>query len=736
MELIKIEVQNYRLLYDFTFDVEKDLSLVVGKNNCGKTSLLSVLDKFINGKGFKYDDFSNFIKKKMFKFIKIENFELDEKCDLGITLSLFIKYDFSDDLSNIRYLMLDLDPENDVVILQYTYAIDELNWDMLKNEYKKFESEHKNMSKNEEECFNFFMKKYHSRYFKVNKFSVLSDKKNATKKKVPLDLKVVNLNKIINFKYIDAKRNANDQEKNRSLSILSNRYYNKQKLGNDDDKIETINIFENTLMKTDKELSQIYKKIFEKLLEKVKKFGGLKEGETEINIISNLNSQELLSGNTTVIYKDNEHILPESYNGLGYLNLINMIFEIECLLIDFSKSNESNNIPADINLLFIEEPEAHTHPQMQYIFIKNIKEILKNGYQNNENINISFKLQTIITTHSSHIVSGSEFNDIKYFQRIENNQVVSKNLKQLEIEYKKEKNIKFRNDESEIMGENEVGSNYYKFLKQYLTLNYSEIFFADKAILMEGTTERVLLPAMMKKLDVINEEEKRDLIPLLSQNISIIEVGAHSQIFDNFIDFIGIKTLIITDIDFAIEKPGKKGARLKKSEGNNGTHTTNGALKHYFQFEIEKYKNNNQSKNEIDFLKKKSKKIRALIKVNTDEGKYWRYENKKEKEKGILLPVYQKEETINGKKYYARSFEDSFICLNREFLDKNKSTFNSLNGFIEFLNEDTDSYMVANENIYSKTSFAMDILLHSNKDYKNWKIPSYIKEGLLWLQEN
>ena len=35
------------------------------------------------------------------------------------------------------------------------------------------------------------------------------------------------------------------------------------------------------------------------------------------------------------------------------------------------------NEPADINLIYIEEPESHTHPQLQYIFIKNIKDLLK-----------------------------------------------------------------------------------------------------------------------------------------------------------------------------------------------------------------------------------------------------------------------------------------------------------------------------------------------------------------------
>lgn len=84
----------------------------------------------------------------------------------------------------------------------------------------------------------------------------------------------------------------------------------------------------------------------------------------------------------------------------------------------------------------------------------------------------------------------------------------------------------------------------YRFLKKYLTLNRAELFFADKAIFIEGDTERILLPAMMKKVDIEKPED-----PLLSQNISIIEVGAHSHIFERFIEFIGIKGIIITDID-------------------------------------------------------------------------------------------------------------------------------------------------------------------------------------------
>ena len=129
-----------------------------------------------------------------------------------------------------------------------------------------------------------------------------------------------------------------------------------------------------------------------------------------------LEEKNILTENTSVMFRHNgEQLLPEDYNGLGYMNLIAMIFEIEVILYNFKKEKQINiiqEIPSDINLLFIEEPEAHTHPQMQYIFIKNIKDVLEEGTLTTGGTNIN--LQTIISTHSSHIVAESDFNDIKY----------------------------------------------------------------------------------------------------------------------------------------------------------------------------------------------------------------------------------------------------------------------------------------------------------------------------------
>ena len=179
----------------------------------------------------------------------------------------------------------------------------------------------------------------------------------------------------------------------------------------------------------------------------------------------------------------------------------------------------------------------------------------------------------------------------------------------------------------------------YKFLKQYLVLNRSEIFFADKIILIEGDTERILLPAMLKKIDDLTEETDEKL---LSQNISIIEIGRHSKIFEHFLEFLQIKTLVITDIDSTKKKINDKGNTVYcacEVENPEASRTSNDSIKHY----LKNYITNDECLEEIKSLKTTDK-----ILVKTDSG--WVKD-----ENGIIMIQYQLKEESAG--YYPRSFE-------------------------------------------------------------------------------
>jgi predicted ATP-dependent endonuclease of OLD family len=53
------------------------------------------------------------------------------------------------------------------------------------------------------------------------------------------------------------------------------------------------------------------------------------------------------------------------------MNILYLLLQVEIKKEYFIESKK------DINLFFIEEPEAHTHPQMQSLFIQKITGILK-----------------------------------------------------------------------------------------------------------------------------------------------------------------------------------------------------------------------------------------------------------------------------------------------------------------------------------------------------------------------
>lgn len=693
MKIFKIQVENYRLLKNFSIDIEEELSLVIGKNNTGKTSLLLVLDKFLNNpSSFKFDDFNIEFKKEIKELLEAGLITEEEYKPMSIKLKIFIGYGEDDDLSNISRVMMDLDPENNVIVLGFEFALHFANYERMKSELIAFnEKEAQKNAENggykEKTTWDFI--EQHLSFFKSRRYSFeYNREENQANENIFVDLddEKISIKDIISFKYISARRDVTNKEADKTLSGQTSQIY--EKTEENDEQSKAIEDFKDQLIETDDSLSNIYTDLFEDIVNKVELFGGIKPNESEIKIISSLQHRELLKGNTTVIYShDAENQLPEYYNGLGYMNLISMIFEIEIKRQEFK--GDKNKKPSDINLLFIEEPEAHTHPQMQYVFIKNIKSLLKDGIVREDGQNR--KLQYIISTHSSHIVADSEFDDIKYLKKISLNNVIAKNLRELSFEY-------------------EEAPNQYQFLKQYLTISRAEIFFADKAVLIEGDTERILLPTMMKKIDIEEKQrhhesgENDPFLPLLSQNISIIEVGAYSQIFEKFIEFLGIKSLIITDLD-AVDADGEK------CEVQNGVSFSNTALSFFF---------NNKTLDDLKGYDLNSKILKKGdgIWANDPEGN--------------LLVVYQTNE--NG--YNARSFEDSYIHLNKEFVRTNKDDFKGLKNRNYFDNDARNAYSLANECIKKKTHFALDILFFSNANLSNWQIPEYIREGLLWLKED
>lgn len=673
MIIEKVQIQNFRLLKDFELDLKEGLSLVVGKNNCGKTSILTVMEKLFNSNNsdFRWEDFNlefqEYFRQEVLNYTRREG---ETQNFGGIKMTVFIKYSQSDSYANIQNFMMDLNPDNNVIVLEFYYSckedkIQKLQNDLLVSKITNADADFDKFTK--------FMKKNSSKYFSLSRYSRGYD---IESKSLTMDfseeLKMSEIKKLIRFKYIKANRDASNKANDHSLSNLSANYYKLKK----DSETVVLDDLQKIIEETDKELNKVYnghngtQGIFSEIISSVNTFGGHSD-ETRITIQSSIEDKDLLKDNTTLYYEHSGKHLPESYNGLGYLNLIGMIFEIETIIADFFGEND----PSDINVLFIEEPEAHTHPQLQYIFIKNIKKLIESRRIKN---GITLGLQTIISTHSSYIVSECNFDDIRYL-KVESNGIKSKNFESLKSDYASDPQA-------------------FKFVKQYLNLNRSELFFADKAVFIEGDTERILLPAMMQKIDEVDSES----LPLLSQNISIIESGAYSHKFLPLMKFIGLKVLIITDIDGA-KKNGND--RLESCSPEVATHTTNASLKFFYALL--------DDKEHLDTLKNRT------------------FENKIFDNQYCVL--YQ---TLD-RSYQANSFEDAFICTNLDFIHANKDKFKQ--GLKNRGRIDTDSknyYEIGQNCINKKSAFATEILYFDRAtDDKTWQVPTYIKEGLTWLKE-
>ncbi|MDL2271670.1 ATP-dependent endonuclease [Desulfovibrio sp. OttesenSCG-928-I05] len=713
MQVSKIEVDNFRLLNKFTLTPECYLSLIIGKNNTAKTSLLTVLDKFINyqdAKGFTFNDLNIKAQKELKSYIASSLPEESSYTPIKISLRVYIEYSENDDIGRLSRLFVDLDPENNTVVLSYEYILDyehliEMRNDFLDSMKKLNEEGETELS--EDSAADKFLGLGIRKYFHIEIKSMQFDKQNASF----IEDSYVNIQSsnsikdIISFHHISARRDVSNKYNNSTLSQQVVDIFNANE--DNDAMREAFKDLRVTLVQSDHEIGKVYSTIFSDIADVVKKFGGMTPGDTQIQVMSNLRPDELLKNNATIVYQHEGQNLPEHYNGLGYMNLFSILFNLDSVLNRIRRSK--SEIPADVNLLFIEEPEAHTHPQMQYIFIKNIKQLMSEKLRREDGIKAN--LQCLISTHSAHIVTNCDFDDIKYLKRLPCGLAVeAKNIHELQELYERD---------------GEAGKAAYRFLKQYLTVNCSELFFTEKAIFVEGDSERIMLPTMMKKLDKKYPSEP----PLLSQNISIVDgAGSHSKIFANFIEFIGLKSLIITDIDTYYDEP--KNADDAKhiacpSSDTQALYTWNSSLRFFH------CRGDDKACQYFLALGDSEKTIGYDPTTNA-----W-----KPMAGGNVFTAYQ----YGPKGAYAGcSFEDSFIEENKAFILEHGDKFESLRPkWLTLFKQTNDSFSLAQKGIKKKSSFALDLLLYEpeilneddNTPQNVWSVPLYIEEGLEWLRK-
>ena len=655
MKITKVDIVGFRKLANNTIAFDDNITLVVGKNNTGKTSLIEIFHKFFGSEKtlFKFEDFSvdtysqnprntiNFYRalenyKKYHE--AIDDSQADEEIESKrlifiksipkIVANIYIQYNETDDLSCLSNVIMDLDSSRQDALISCEFS--------LKDTEKLFrDCVHDNVHDIVQ-----YLKDNLTRYYAGKIYTV--DEKNRNNK---YEISKSDVEDIFLTGFVYAQRNLDDQSSDNQKN-LSKGFETFYKINNEKN-LDSEGLNE-VLGKISEELDDKYKNVFSTILKDLQKFG-TNTNLQQLVIKSHFEPKAILRNNTMLFYNHDENELPESYNVLGFSNLI---YIVQQFLIFYKQFNSNKGVAPAFQLLFIEEPESHLHAQMQYIFIRNIKEFIESKKD--------WNVQIVITTHSSHIVSESEFSNIRYFAD-----------SQGKLEVKNLSDFQKSEDENNI-----------RFLRQYMSLKKCDMFFADKIIMIEGVVERLLLPIMMKKIGA----------NLLSEYISIIEVGgAYAHKFKEFLKFLNIKTLIITDID-SVDSENRKSCEV--STGN--AVTSNQTLKQWLP----------KKENITDLLN------------STDDDKV---------ENNIRV-AYQISEEENSE--CGRSFEEAFIIANQSVISKEKNSFATTGKYIT----DKSAYNIAEKLKNRKTDFAFDIMMLWNND-SNLQVPKYIKEGLSWLEK-
>ena len=679
MYISKVSIKNYRLMKDFQLDFSTDednFLVLVGRNNTAKTSLLDLLDDVLNNdlKQAGFDDIPLDVRQSIITALMPDSAMSDNdriKLLNDAAISLEVKIDYSDDSGDMSRLpILSLDGGDCVTIK----IIKKFNVD-------KIPALRQELDNTNVEAVD-FLSKFSRDYMTVECVAIQGDNTREYQSG-DFDQKFFGLQNLIKLYTISAKRGvANDIRRESGQDTLSKyaQSYVKEKVDGD-----VFRQLQQSIIETDDLLTQQYNGknggngVFSTVIKDIKEFIQGKDAGN-ISVRSNIAMNSILGyGNSKVYYGEGNNRLPETRSGLGYMNMYAIIIKLR-MIIDEMQQNNASGMPALEHIIYIEEPEAHTHPQMQYVFANNIKQFITDNTKD-------IRTATFITTHSPHFVSQFKEIDDMVLMKRDNDSVKA-------VKVSKAYCGQF--------------SEYESFIRQYLTVHRSELFFADKLILVEGDTERILIPYFMD----LHDRDEKNQQKLLSQYVSVVDVGNYMYIFGDLIKLLGIKTLMITDMDYA-----KKGEseQLQACSSNEASDTTNPTLKRLLPT-IEEPK-----KTTIDMIK--AVQYNDLI-FSIDENGYALNTS------GNIRLTTQKEE--NG--YCARTFEDSFAHLNKDWIIDQSNNEKLVNSVKKKIDSSTDiDFKFGKAYIKSKAMFAIDIINANEKSGQKIKVPEYIMEGLKWI---
>ena len=727
MKISSIYIQNFRKLRRCRIDFNNNTTLFVGANNSGKTSAMDALGKFLANRGFLFNDFT-LSNRSEINAIGAE--WVDEVCEAPNDVSrwdgILPKMDvWLETASNEIHYIADIVPtlkwrggKLGVRLMYQPKNADKLfaEYREAYNAARKTEaastSSGKPVNLHPKDMCDFLDRKL-STYFTIKSYILdPAQAESETPQATPFEMECFTdnpLRGIMRIDMVDAQRGFSDPDTagsgdntKRQLSNQMRSYYDKYLDPEKTPSPEDLEILRATEAAKDVFDESLAVK-FSSAIKELENLGYPGMTDPRITIATKVSTGETLQHESAVQYalsKSNDAMkLPEKYNGLGYQNLISMVFDLMSFRAGWmrigkaaAQEHEDSAVIEPLHLVLVEEPEAHLHMQVQQVFIREAYAVLRNHELLKDKTD--FTTQLVISTHSSHIARETDFSNLRYFKRLP--EYAECSVATVEV-------INL----SDVFGKENATD---KFVTRYLQTTHCDLFFADAAILVEGSAENMLVPHFIRNG---YKELHQRYISILSIN------GRHSHRLAPLINKLCLPTLVITDLDSAEPDGYHKSARPEKEKGLiSGSYAVTGWL-------IEE--------NSLDKLYDLS----PAQKVKVYSTPY---------EHAIRI-AFQTPVAVEygGKTIEALpgTFEDSIVYTNIELLST--LSVDDAGSLIKKVHDEIKAgkpFDELHEAIYSllrkgksdqKAEFALDLIFVV--DPINLTIPAYIAEGLEWLQD-
>lgn len=473
MKISNIKLHNWKSFKDIDISIN-DLMIIIGQNNHGKSNLLSSLLFFFDGIKIKEDDY---FKGAEELFVEVEFKELTNE-----EQTTFAKYVTEACEMKVRKTVkMSGTPTYNGYTKRYSEENAWLEDDEFKKLLKNIDLENSPLSKLKKMISSEFegnsktkqveeLKSLREEYIRshgIKKNYVLEESNFLGKANIAQGL-------LGDVYYLPALKDTSD-ELNLKASSMFGKLYNEillsdvnqnysQAVKNLQDAISVLNQ-RNGSVEKEEDLDEI-SKLENDLSNQLKDWG------TEVKIqFKTPDVPEVMKSYIEILFDDGvETDISHKGNGLQrtfYLSLIKLLAERSSKEVG---ENETSTRQASKSKYFLfEEPELFLHPQAQKQLFDDL-------------VSLSEGNQVFVTTHSNNLIDLEKYKSICIVRKTDSGES--------EVSKCDEELFQRENDRDK-----------WKYLN-WINAERSELFFADKVILVEGDTEAVSIPSIAKKLGI------------------------------------------------------------------------------------------------------------------------------------------------------------------------------------------------------------------------------------------